>query len=544
MSKAASSSVVEPSSDDMVDVHSGTDIVFMTEGQQTLLKELLGYMSGEIFDDESPVTKGAAVLLLCNALGLVTHYETSLDDEAFLTRLDKLNEPGLCNTLKRLHDLMEHTQESEVFGHVQKLSSIPNERLAIAVREATVQYMLLSIPDLRLTVETLHTSLAMSAEISEQIRGFIDTEKEKVATPEWRLAEEREKLQRQMEEDERLALSLMEATWEVLDLSESDLTNQVYEGRMFNGTNFSNSDLSHTKFISCPLDGANFTGVTLQDGEIFTCHAHGINLTHANMENVTIASSDLTGAIVAGTDFRGTKIDDMSLLSLCSGARDRHSWLELKGIVVQSLHPEGRNLSAVNLDYVDLSDADLRQTVMTGHSLHRTEITGALLDRGVLESLLDVFRNPANTIHTIDLRNATFDGEDLSGLDLSHCNLDGVTFDHCIMDRVTLESLLPKAREGKIKLSDVNLSGQDLHGLDFSGVKLRRADLTGVNAVGTNFRGADLRQADLSDARTDLAVFEGARMAGAIRGRHSRQVRERSASESSCGHNGHDFVGH
>jgi hypothetical protein len=64
-------------------------------------------------------------------------------------------------------------------------------------------------------------------------------------------------------------------------------------------------------------------------------------------------------------------------------------------------------------------------------------------------------------------------------------------------------------------LSDANLSGANLSGANLSGANLREADLSGANLYGVKLREADLSGADLSGANLNEASLSGVKLNGA-----------------------------
>jgi len=107
-------------------------------------------------------------------------------------------------------------------------------------------------------------------------------------------------------------------------------------------------------------------------------------------------------------------------------------------------------------------------------------------------------------------------GQNLRGINLMNCNLRGAN--------------LSQVRGGEATLCGANLSHADLHGADLSGTCVCWADLRGAN-----LRAADLREADLSWADLREADLRGADLSWASLGGAStfeltkHQLRQRGA---------------
>ncbi len=128
---------------------------------------------------------------------------------------------------------------------------------------------------------------------------------------------------------------------------------------------------------------------------------------------------------------------------------------------------------------VNLSEADLPNTLLTSKQLERANFSGA----NMRSSLIDiVFLNAALLIGA-NLSGAYVGDAELSGANLSDANLRG--------------SLLSK----------VKLSCADLRGADLCGAILNRVDLRGANLTGANLADVELTDVDLGGAYLYGATF-------------------------------------
>ncbi len=91
--------------------------------------------------------------------------------------------------------------------------------------------------------------------------------------------------------------------------------------------------------------------------------------------------------------------------------------------------------------------------------------------------------------------------QDLRGINLMNCNLEGAN--------------LSQARVCEANLCGANLSKADFHGADLRGTYLCWADLRGANLSEADLREADLVWADLRGANLDMTTLYGASLSKA-----------------------------
>jgi Pentapeptide repeats (8 copies) len=116
-----------------------------------------------------------------------------------------------------------------------------------------------------------------------------------------------------------------------------------------------------------------------------------------------------------------------------------------------------------------------------------------------------------------DLSEAYLVGKNLEGVDLSGSNLRNTTILRTDLHGANLKgSNLRDAILLKINLTGANLSETDLRGAILSGAILQDANLRGANLIEANFREADLRGADLTGADLRWATLVEAKLENAF----------------------------
>ncbi|MFF1405031.1 pentapeptide repeat-containing protein [Streptomyces sp. NPDC058294] len=169
--------------------------------------------------------------------------------------------------------------------------------------------------------------------------------------------------------------------------------------------------------------------------------------------------------------------------------RDAGAWINLGRTDLRSLVFPGK--AAIRLPGVGLSEADLRDAILTG-----ADLRGAILDRAHLDRAL---------LDKANLQGAFLGGASLVGVALWGANLRGV--DTCGVTGVT--------RKKCVDLHDSQLDGADLRNTNLSYVNLQGAHLKSADLRGADLTRANLTGADFSDAKLAGVKLKGAKRAGA-----------------------------
>jgi uncharacterized protein YjbI with pentapeptide repeats/beta-lactamase regulating signal transducer with metallopeptidase domain len=188
----------------------------------------------------------------------------------------------------------------------------------------------------------------------------------------------------------------------------------------------------------------------------------------------------------------GMKIS-REILTSCNGCSFRNA--DLRGLDLHDLTLKGDDFSGADLRDVNLAGANL-----IGVSLRRANLGSA------------------------DLRGAHLSGVELSGASLAGARLDdmtlvGVSLRSPGVSGVSMRSMISRCTG--CDLTNVDLHGQDLHGIVLTGADLSHADLHGANLSGAHFMGVDfsgvnLSGADLTNARLDGCDLHGVSLRDAI----------------------------
>ena len=311
--------------------------------------------------------------------------------------------------------------------------------------------------------------------------------------------------------------------------------NYKFESRyiMGPGVNLTSVDLSGADLSGYSLNGATLIQVRGQLTSVpselpagyFTKNNYIVgpnvnlqfaNLLNANLSNISIVSTDLSGAVLNGVFGQLTDV---------SGAVLSPSYKFANRYIVGP----GVDLSGVDLSGFDLSGYSLANTNLT-------QVRGQLASRptdvpfgySVTPNLYIIGPN-------VDLDNADLSGINLSGVDLSGADLSGAVLTGVYGQLANQNAILSpsyKFERRYIVGPGVDLSGVDVSGFDLSGYSLAGANLTQVRGqlstpplflptnystrnnyiVGTN---VNLSEADLTNSNLSGIDLSGANLSGA-----------------------------
>lgn len=163
----------------------------------------------------------------------------------------------------------------------------------------------------------------------------------------------------------------------------------------------------------------------------------------------------------------------------------------------------------LNFANASFTGQDLRGIDLTHYDFSWANFLATKVDKEGFIYLAALAKKGLFNLKGIDIRGISLVGVDLHGIDFDGVDLSNVKF-----DRTAILSVVDDAKIGRVSLKNIDLSAQDLRGgvvnepsLGISGFEY--FDLEGVNFEGANFVGAEL-----SGARLDGASFKGCNMQG------------------------------
>ncbi|HEY6234590.1 MAG TPA: pentapeptide repeat-containing protein, partial [Candidatus Elarobacter sp.] len=203
----------------------------------------------------------------------------------------------------------------------------------------------------------------------------------------------------------------------------------------------------------------------------FEMNGSHTRITSASPRRVRFDGMKLTRDMIAscaGCSFRNADARGLDLHDLRLSA-DNFSGADMRGVNLT-----GAKLAAVSLQRANLANADLRGAQFTGVELRDTNLDGAQLE-----------------------------GLRLAGVSINHMSLRGVALRSVVANCVGCE------------FTNLDLHGQDLHGITLTGANFSHADLHDANLSGVRFFSVDLSRANLTGADLTNAYLETCDLDGA-----------------------------
>ena len=267
----------------------------------------------------------------------------------------------------------------------------------------------------------------------------------------------------------------------------------------YDGPNLKSGDESGnmTNLENVVLRNADLTNADLTNADLTNADLTGADLTGANL-----TGAYLTGATLTGADLEGATLNTgaYNMFGLISGgitgppASLPTDWRFVDGYLIGPYADlTGATLTGADLTWpTNLSDANLTGATLTGADLTGAALTNATLTGATLTgaTLTDVqsggITGPPASLPTdwqfingfLIGPSVQLSGEDLTGLDLADMDLTGAILTYANLDQATLTA--------------TNLSGANLTG----------ATLTGANLTGATLAGADLEGATLTSVQS------------------------------------------
>jgi uncharacterized protein YjbI with pentapeptide repeats len=302
-------------------------------------------------------------------------------------------------------------------------------------------------------------------------------------------------------------------------LDYATLTGANLTGATITGANFNNSSLTLTQLASTAsyqnqnLSGINFSGMVFNGLSLA-----GQDLKGSVFEQAKLAGASLAGANVQNADFRRTDLTMSQLVSTSSYQNANLSGVNLTGINLAGLNLGGQNLSGASLGFANLSAANLAGANLTGASIAGTDLRNTNITAQQIYATYDY--------QTHSLYDTIFAGDNLTNWNLAGQTLDGVDFTGAIVAGLNLTNAnLTNAHLDFLTMTGVNLIGANVRGVDFSNSSLtaqqlystatyQSSDLTGINfsnddLTGWNFAGKTITNVNFTGATLAGVNFSG-----------------------------------
>jgi len=301
-------------------------------------------------------------------------------------------------------------------------------------------------------------------------------------------------------------------------LDESLLEGALFDDASMNGVSMKSCHVNKASLLRCALDEVNaFEAIFHQ------CHLAGASMIHGMFNECSFSSTDLTRACFYHASFESASF----LTCQMSGVNLESSNLS------QALFREC-DLSGSSFHDADLSGASFESgcsfhgASLNGVILNQTLFKGANLRRVTFEKAVFGDDNASSKVEFIecDLSDADFNEVHLQRVQMIETTLEGATFIHAVLKDsdftgVNLKrAIFDRANLKEANLKDASLEESslfqtDLRGAHFAGARLWRANLHGADMEGANCCGTDFSEASLFGASLIRADLRGAKLEGA-----------------------------
>ena len=270
-----------------------------------------------------------------------------------------------------------------------------------------------------------------------------------------------------------------------VDLSDLDLTGIDLSGAYLEYANLTNTNLTDANLSKAILTHAIFNNTILTNTDCTDA-----NMGSIKFDGTTFNNADFTGATLSRSQFCNTRFEK------CKMAEKIDMFLESE------------------FDKASFIDSDMRKNTFIDADISACDFSGSDLSESG-------FINPI-------MKNAIFNGANLTGVNVIKAQGDGATFDNAIMINVRFvgESSLPDAKFISADVSEANMrdcnlqnvkfTGANMHKADFGGSNLNKADFEGVSAVSAQFNKADLTHANMQKIDMMEGSFYKAVLSGAL----------------------------
>jgi uncharacterized protein YjbI with pentapeptide repeats/beta-lactamase regulating signal transducer with metallopeptidase domain len=191
-------------------------------------------------------------------------------------------------------------------------------------------------------------------------------------------------------------------------------------------------------------------------------------------------------ASVRRARFDGMKLT-REMVASCAGCSFRNA--DARGLDLHDLRLSADNFSGADMRGVNLAGAKLAAVSLLRANLANADLRGAQFSG-------------------VELRDTNLDGAKLEGIRLA-----GVSINHMSLRGATLRSVVANCTG--CEFANLDLHGQDLHGLSLTGANFSHTDLHDANLSGVRFFSVDLSHANLSGADLTNAYLETCDLDGA-----------------------------
>lgn len=227
-----------------------------------------------------------------------------------------------------------------------------------------------------------------------------------------------------------------------------------YGGIEFNekmAENLDGLDLSDTD-----LSGVDFSGASLRKTKLL----------RSILRDTHLSGCDFQNADVTETDFSGARVDGKSLKSLTG-------CLSNKKLSSYKINIAYGDICHIDLSRLDLSDLEFRS------NLHWADLRNSKLNN---------VKFGFGSINHVDFRNADLSNADLSQIHAASENIyDNIIVCGAKISVSLLQDLLIAAKQGKLKLQQINCSGLYLADSRYA-INFDNVDITGANFSGASIK--------------------------------------------------------
>ncbi|MCP4609270.1 MAG: elongation factor Tu [Planctomycetes bacterium] len=340
------------------------------------------------------------------------------------------------------------------------------------------------------------------------------------------------------------------------NLEDADLTGAYLERAVLWGANLKNADLRdadlrHADLRWSILDGTKFDGANIMsarfEGASFSIQDRKLGeYSTGPSRQLTVARNWILAKFTKQqketlniTDYWPGKPDEKSLMGLDLTGSDLRG-AQLSGYNLQRTVFRGADLRGAILDEADLAKANLAGARLYGATFVGADLKGANLNNAKLDvgavkearhwlyaAFSDDMRKILGLKRSFEERTGVGQKEDTSpsrqpsGLNLSKEELEGINlYDNNLTSANLTDANLARVNLEKADLQNANLTGANLTGANLEDAILYNANLAGANLTGANLEDAnlvnvDLAGANLTRARLDNAILTDANLIGA-----------------------------